>query len=406
MSRFLFILIFFFIVFITPVKAFGFPFDEEGVIKTAAITERVLVNTDRKLYVAGENIMYSLFLFDTQTKTLVSYPSIGYVVVRNQTGTVIGKSQIKIRNGRANGFVNLSDTLTSGYYQVMAYTNFMRNGSPDILFHDQIMVVNRFDNDLFNLVTSSSQPLQKENTVENGFHINYRSVGEFYQVVSSIANFDTLKPSFISAVSDNNTIYLNTIKQSQDTFLINKSLFKGKTNSFSILDNSNNKVLQVIIPLNINENPKIEITPNQLKYKKREKISVELNLSDKSLQYADISFSVIENNTLEEANKLSSASFEKNGFDNNVKFQSEDGKPLFLAEDKTAELLGRLLEKPKGYGVAYHSLYLTSPDTVSNFQHSISDTEGYFRFQLSDYYNGKDLFIKVALSENESTGTW
>jgi hypothetical protein len=46
-------------------------------------------------------------------------------------------------------------------------------------------------------------------------------------------------------------------------------------------------------------------------------------------------------------------------------------------------------------------LYLTSPDTVTAFQYSLTDADGYFRFALSDYYNGKDLFIQAAKKGGE-----
>jgi hypothetical protein len=47
-------------------------------------------------------------------------------------------------------------------------------------------------------------------------------------------------------------------------------------------------------------------------------------------------------------------------------------------------------------------LYLSSPDTVNNFKYTSTNARGYFRFPLTDYYNGKDIFIKLKQREGES----
>lgn len=61
---------------------------------------------------------------------------------------------MKIQDGKASGAIYLSDTLKSGYYHLVAYTNFMRNGSPDIFYKAQVLIANRFDKDFFELVAN------------------------------------------------------------------------------------------------------------------------------------------------------------------------------------------------------------------------------------------------------------
>lgn len=287
--------------------------------KQVLISERIVMTTDRKVYIAGENLLYSLFLIDTRSNSLAGYPSIGYVLIRNTKGEVLGKSQVKIRDGKAAGAVYLSDTLHSGYYQVVAYTNFMRNGSEDIFFKSQVLIANRFDNDFFDLIV--------------------------------------------------------------------------RKNSDSVEDE--------IIPVKSEESP-LHVLSTRDTYQKREKAVIKISLSDKDIRYTDLSISVVGKNLVEERiskNTSRSAWVSKAAF---FDVPRNDDKPLYLAENKNAELLGRLTDAEKGTPLGYHVLYLTSPDTLTNFEYSITDPNGYFRFPLPDYYNGKDLFIQARATEGET----
>jgi hypothetical protein len=305
--------------------------------KSIAIDERIVVNTDRKVYVAGENVLFSLYLIDIKNRSLAFYPSIGYVIIRDQQGNVIGKSQVKIHKGLANGAIYISDTVQTGYYQLVAYTNFMRNGPDTSFFNSQILLVNRFD----------------------------RNLEKIFPPVLSYA-----KPSEVR----NDTI---------------------KTITFKGLDTLNSNIIFDSTKTGI------YIHPFQTQYNKRTKVTVKLDLMDKQLPFADISISIVEKNvveqqTIKENNLIQSADLNSP----NINFKLTSGTYIHLAEDKTAELMGRLVD-PNGNGVGYHTLYLSSPDTFANFEYANTDAEGYFRFALTDYYNGKDLFIKMKQSQGE-----
>lgn len=290
--------------------------------KQVLISERICLNTDRKIYIAGENLLFNLYLLDTKLNSLVSYPSIGYVVIRNKNGDVFGKSQVKIVNGKAAGAIHLSDTLQSGYYHVVAYTNFMRNGSPEIFFKSQIIIANRFDKDFFGLVSGQN----------------------------SDSSFTSQADEIISA----------GVKR-------------------------------------------INIISDKTVYSKREKASLKINITDRNIKLLDFSISVVEKNSVEGtfAAKASIVKArESKGVFFDVSERSE--KPVYLAEDKYAEIMGRLTDQNTGNPVGYQVLYLSSPDTINNFKYTVTNSRGYFRFPLSDYYNGKDVFIKVKQKDGES----
>ncbi|HEX2934832.1 MAG TPA: hypothetical protein VHO72_05725 [Bacteroidales bacterium] len=91
-------------------------------------------------------------MLNTQSHELSQGTEVGYVVIQNENSDVIGQSQVRIENGIASGAIYLADTLKTGYYHVIAYTNYMRNLPANNFFASQILVANRFDIDFTNLI--------------------------------------------------------------------------------------------------------------------------------------------------------------------------------------------------------------------------------------------------------------
>jgi len=90
--------------------------------------EKVYLHFDKPYYALGENIWFKAYLFDAQNHALGYTPSkVLYVDLIAPNGTLITHHQLLIENGTANGDFILNDNLTTGNYQVRAYTNWMKN---------------------------------------------------------------------------------------------------------------------------------------------------------------------------------------------------------------------------------------------------------------------------------------
>lgn len=302
-----------FIVSLAPALSYCI---EPEVPKPEVIYERVQVTTDRKLYIAGENLLFGFYLINTHNNKLTSYQSTGYILLRNTNGTIVGKSQVKIREGKASGVIYLNDTLQSGYYRIEAFTNFMRNGSSDFFFRTQIMIANRFDKDLFGLVSGATVPST------------------------------------------------------------------STTGGYSIQES---KELISLVPVKPISN-------------KRERNGFKLIIKDAGIKSAIVTVSVVEKNSVEE-NTIGNIQPIKSTLAQKI---ANGELPAYLAEDKYDELIGRLTDADNGNGLSNRTLYLSSPDTVANLNYTTTDSKGYFRFALQDYYNGKDLYIKVKKNGNET----
>jgi hypothetical protein len=106
--------------------------------------EQVVIWTDRDVYIAGEHVFYTFNLinpFAGEEKT----SKFGYMAVRGRYG-LVEKVNLKLSdNHSSHGNIYLSDTLSSGLYEIIGFTNWMRNTGEESYFRKTILIANRFD---------------------------------------------------------------------------------------------------------------------------------------------------------------------------------------------------------------------------------------------------------------------
>jgi hypothetical protein len=108
--------------------------------------EHLIMETDRDIYIAGEDLFYFVQLAG-EPGTGSSLSRFAYLALRGKHGLIKGVS-LELKGNEGWGQIYLPDTLSSGYYELIAFTNWMRNqGATSLPFRD-ILVVNRFDQEL------------------------------------------------------------------------------------------------------------------------------------------------------------------------------------------------------------------------------------------------------------------
>jgi hypothetical protein len=106
--------------------------------------EDVYVQTDRDVYISGEYLWFSVYLFDRQTSSLSSRSSYAYIELLNPVNQPVSRVKICLENGTGGGGFTLPDSLSNGEYTLRAYTSWMKNFLPYGCFMKNINIYNLF----------------------------------------------------------------------------------------------------------------------------------------------------------------------------------------------------------------------------------------------------------------------
>ncbi len=102
--------------------------------------EKIYLHLDRPSYWAGEDIWFKAYLLNS------AIPDCNlYVELIHSSGEIIDKKILWAQNGLAYGDFHLEDTVSSGSYQIRAYTNWMRNFGDEWFFRKDIIILNLRD---------------------------------------------------------------------------------------------------------------------------------------------------------------------------------------------------------------------------------------------------------------------
>lgn len=104
--------------------------------------ESVAIHTDRDVYIAGERLYYRLDIFSSDDDRA---SSLAYVVLRNSENIPVLTLSADVNGKTGHGSIYLPDTLASGPYQLVAFTNRMRNRPDEFYATKQFLIANRFD---------------------------------------------------------------------------------------------------------------------------------------------------------------------------------------------------------------------------------------------------------------------
>jgi len=104
--------------------------------------EKAYLQTDRSYYSAGEDLWFSAYLVNGKSTNLTSSSANLYVELISPELKILDKKTILLSNGRGNGDFKLLDSIPTGWYNIRAYTNWMRNFGDEFVFQKSIFITN------------------------------------------------------------------------------------------------------------------------------------------------------------------------------------------------------------------------------------------------------------------------
>lgn len=115
--------------------------------------EKTYLHSDREYYSAGEDIWFSAYLVNGRSANLTSTSNNLYVELISPAAEIVDRKVIRLEKGLGKGDFKLKDALPAGWYQLRAYTNWMRNFDDLFVFQKKIYIHNELPNKIGSAVT-------------------------------------------------------------------------------------------------------------------------------------------------------------------------------------------------------------------------------------------------------------
>jgi hypothetical protein len=110
--------------------------------KESAVQEKVFVHTDKGEYMTGEILWFKVYCVDATYNKPMNLSKVIYVDVLDNAQVPQMQTKVELRNGIGSGSIYIPVILSSGNYKLRAYTNWMKNFSPEYYFEKKITIVN------------------------------------------------------------------------------------------------------------------------------------------------------------------------------------------------------------------------------------------------------------------------
>ena len=121
--------------------------------------EEIYVHTDRSIYISGEEVWFSIYLFDRQSNMPGNGSKLAYIELLNSDNRPVVQKRIRLENGTGPGQITLPDTLSTGKYTFRGYTNWMKNFLPVNCFMKEIIIYNAISDKTLKGNASTSRKL-------------------------------------------------------------------------------------------------------------------------------------------------------------------------------------------------------------------------------------------------------
>ena len=89
--------------------------------------EKAYLHFDNTGYFIGETIWFKAYVTRTDTDRPTDLSGVLYVELLNPAGDVVERRKLELNDGQGRGDIRLDKILTSGFYEVRAYTRYMAN---------------------------------------------------------------------------------------------------------------------------------------------------------------------------------------------------------------------------------------------------------------------------------------
>nr|WP_299070600.1 hypothetical protein [uncultured Allomuricauda sp.] len=201
-----------------------------GQAETTIPNERTYVHTSATLLFPGDYLYYKCYVQRLDTKNLSNLSKVVYVELINEEQELIFHHKLFLDKGLAHGDFFINQSLSSGNYKLIAYTQWMKNLGMSIFFQQDISIINPYTNDQKEILKTDADTI-----AENGMAYDNKNKFEFLKLSVDSDNYSTrsMASLLIEAATDDvkKGSYSISIKQKQPTEAA-RSIGTDEFNSF------------------------------------------------------------------------------------------------------------------------------------------------------------------------------
>lgn len=271
--------------------------------------EKVHLHLDRDYFIAGDTLNFKAYVVNAQNNQLSDLSNALYIDLVNTANGSKSSLYIQLKDGSANGNIELPDTLKTGIYTLRAYTSWMHNFESSFFYQTSLKIVgNDFQktfqskvhhtvhsiqffpeggnlvNGLISVIgfkavnedgkgeATSGSIVDESGAVLTTFHSAFAGMGRFtikplpahrYQAVVTYMDGTVQKVSIPQAANEGYVLMATNMDKNQVTIQVNYN-GKHRTNSVWLLAQANNKLISFTEVSLINNVATISVQRNQL----------------------------------------------------------------------------------------------------------------------------------------------
>ena len=169
------------------------------VVPAGIAEEKIVLTTDRNLYIAGEQIFFSAQVFVEGQASQNPISKIVYCELVTPEGLKISDGKFLVNDGVSSGVIPVPGEITTGLHYLRAYTKYMRNNGPGSYSYVPLKIINP--------VKTAFLPGNAGDSLTNNFkYTDNTSSGGIFQIETDAAEYDRRSNVSLKILTNTNTI--------------------------------------------------------------------------------------------------------------------------------------------------------------------------------------------------------
>ncbi len=108
----------------------------------SALHEKIFVHTDKSTYLPGEILWFKVYCVNGNDHKPLNLSKVVYIDILDNNQLQVIQAKVSLQNGVGSGSLYIPVTINNGNYLFRAYTNWMKNFSPEYYFEKTITLIN------------------------------------------------------------------------------------------------------------------------------------------------------------------------------------------------------------------------------------------------------------------------